>query len=101
LVVQSGLQKAAEDYLINLFHPVWNADICYGLGKHGDAATTRANLRSPWDTLHPGRKWAGASREGKPPDAIRQDVADHLERHPLYKSIDEILAKFYEQLKQR
>jgi Eco29kI restriction endonuclease len=98
LVVQSGLQKAAEDYLINLFDPVWND---WGLGKHGDKATTRANIRSPWDTLHPGRKWAGPSRQGKSPDAIRQDIKVHFDAQPPYKSIDEILTKFYEQLKQK
>ena len=37
--VQSHWQGAAEGYLINLFRPVWNneTDVCYGLGKHGDA----------------------------------------------------------------
>lgn len=51
LVVQTGYQTAAEDYLIPLFKPIWNneTDICYGLGKHGDDPGTRANLRSPWD----------------------------------------------------
>ncbi len=100
LAVQSGLQKAAEDYLISLFDPIWNKEICYGLGKHGDKATTRANVRSPWDTLHPGREWARASREGKPPDAIRQDIRDHFEAEHIYRSIEEILARFYDQLKQ-
>jgi hypothetical protein len=56
LVVQSGWETAAEDYMIHLFRPIWNSEtsILYGLGKHGDDATTRANKRSPWDTLHQG-----------------------------------------------
>ena len=60
LVVQTGWQSSAETYLIDLFKPVWNNEvgICYGFGKHGDAPETRANLRSPWDTLHHGRDWA-------------------------------------------
>jgi hypothetical protein len=60
LVVQTGWQASAEDYLIHLFKPIWNSEmnICYGFGKHGDDPNTRANLRSPWDTLHPGREWA-------------------------------------------
>lgn len=58
LVVKSGLQKAAEDYLLAHFHPVWNQPLCKGFGKHGDSAATRANTRSEWDTLHPGRRWA-------------------------------------------
>jgi hypothetical protein len=28
------------------------------MSKHGDAAKTRANKRSPWDVVHPGRAWA-------------------------------------------
>jgi Eco29kI restriction endonuclease len=64
LVVQSGWEAAAEDYLIHLFRPIWNSEtgILYGLGKHGDSADTRANKRSPWDTLHPGRPWAGSGK---------------------------------------
>jgi hypothetical protein len=40
LVVQSGWETAAEDYLIHLFRPIWNSevDILYGLGKHGGHA---------------------------------------------------------------
>ena len=28
------------------------------MSKHGDAASTRRNKRSPWDVVHPGRVWA-------------------------------------------
>jgi len=66
IVVQTDWQTAAEDYLIHLFKPVWNSKvgICCGFGKHGDDPATRANLRSPWDTLHPGRDWQnGSSRK--------------------------------------
>jgi hypothetical protein len=103
LVVQSGLQRAAEDYLINLFDPVWNdkAHICYGLGKHGDSPHTRRNVRSPWDTLHPGRKWAVGSPQGGSPEQIRAAISAHLSQRPLYKSVEEILAKFFEHLKQK
>lgn len=72
LVVQSGWQRSAEDYLLNLFHPVWNSKTCYGFGKHGDDPKTRANTRSPWDTLHPGRPWA--TREGNVRNSL--SVAD-------------------------
>ena len=60
LVVKSAWQKTAEEYLINSFKPIWNNEmkICYGFGKHGDSSDTRSNTRSPWDTLHPGRRWA-------------------------------------------
>lgn len=60
LVVRSAWQSTAEHYLIDRFRPIWNKEtkICYGFGKHGDSAGTRKNTRSPWDTLHSGRKWA-------------------------------------------
>ena len=65
LVVQSGWETAAEDYLIRLFRPIWNKEtkILYGLGKHGDSAETRTNKRSLWDTLHPARVWAAPTLE--------------------------------------
>lgn len=42
--IQSGMQAAVEDFMIRLFRPIWNKEIkiCYGIGKHGDSATTRA-----------------------------------------------------------
>ena len=81
LVVQSGWQRAAEDYLLHQFHPIWNSKICYGFGKHGDDPGTRANTRSPWDSLHPGRPWA--TREGNvinplSLDAIKAFIAEHF-----------------------
>ncbi len=85
LVVQSGWQRAAEDYLLHQFHPIWNSKICYGFGKHGDDPGTRANTRSPWDSLHPGRPWA--TREGNVAnpltlDKIKAQIAEHFEKYP-------------------
>ncbi len=105
LVVQSGWQGAAEDYLIHLFKPVWNNEtgICYGLGKHGDAPTTRANLRSPWDTLHPGRDWAWRDpnmADARPPDRIIADLREHFASEPIYADLDQILREFVEELRQ-
>ena len=104
LVVQTGWQGSAEKYLIHLFNPIWNneAKICYGFGKHGDAPETRANLRSPWDTLHPGRDWA--HRDTKMKDArltkrIVGDIAQHLAKSPPIGSIDEILRRFLDEMR--
>jgi hypothetical protein len=60
LVLASTYAGAVEERLIRHVMPVWNSEtgICFGIGKHGDRASTRANTRSPWDTLHPGRPWA-------------------------------------------
>ena len=100
----NGWQGSAEKYLIHLFNPIWNneAKICYGFGKHGDAPETRANLRSPWDTLHPGRDWA--HRDTKMKDArltkrIVGDIAQHLAKSPPIGSIDEILRRFLDEMR--
>jgi len=83
LVVKSAWQGTAELYLIDRFKPVWNNEVkvCFGFGKHGDSAGTRRNTRSPWDTLHPGRKWAwkkGNVDNPKSADEIATAVKEHL-----------------------
>jgi Eco29kI-like restriction endonuclease len=87
LVVRSAWQRTAEDYLIGRFKPIWNDEvgICFGFGKHGDAPTTRANTRSPWDTLHPGRPWA--TREGNLPNPLTAEqiierILEHYKQNP-------------------
>ncbi len=85
LVVQSGWQRSAEDYLIHRFTPIWNQSTCYGFGKHGDDPSTRANTRSPWDTLHSGRPWATRSGNKVNPltsGQVMEGIADHYRRHP-------------------
>lgn len=82
--IQSGMQAAVEDFMIRLFRPIWNKEvkICYGIGKHGDAATTRANKRSPWDTMHPGRSWAASTRNNQMSRrAITDKIAAHFRGH--------------------
>lgn len=103
LVVQSGWETAAEDYLIHLFKPLWNSEtgLVFGLGKHGDAATTRANKRSPWDTLHPGRKWAEDTiDDAKTPAQIEREVAEHFGQHPAVRDRAELLEAFFDELRQ-
>jgi len=104
LVVQTGYQTSAEDYLIHLFKPIWNneVDICYGFGKHGDDPGTRANLRSPWDTLHPGRDWAHRDpkmKDARPAERIIEDITRHLAKYPPLASIDEILRQFLDEMR--
>jgi hypothetical protein len=81
LVVQSGLEKAAEDFLIRRYSPVWNKEskVCSGIGKHGDVA--RREL-SDWDVLHGGREWAGTqtSRSGKTPAVVEGNIVAHFRR---------------------
>ena len=104
LVVQSGWETAAEDYLIHLFKPVWNSEvgILFGLGKHGDAAETRANRRSPWDTVHPGRKWAASSKlmDAKTPQRISDELRQHFAAHPVFSDLEKVMASFLDELGQ-
>lgn len=105
LVVQSGWQGAAEDYLIHLFKPVWNNEtgICYGIGKHGDDPKTRSNLRSPWDTLHPGRDWAWRDpnmADAKPSKQIQAELKKHFATEAIYTDLDQVLKEFVEELRQ-
>lgn len=103
LVVQSGWQTAAESYLIDLFKPVWNRemDIAFGLGKHGDSTDTRANLRSPWDTLHPGREWAHRDQgiaNARELHRIEDDLRRHFAQYPPLSTVDEILRRFLREM---
>lgn len=109
LVVQSGWQVAAENYLINLFKPIWNDELslCFGIGKHGDSPDTRGNLRSPWDTLHPGREWASRPKkdgthvpDAKPKERILAEIGEHFSTHPPFQTVDAILKRFFEDLHQ-
>jgi hypothetical protein len=104
LVVQSGWQDAAEKYLIDLFKPIWNKEvgILYGFGKHGDDPGTRANLRSPWDTLHPGRDWAHrdrAMKDAKPRELILKEISDDLSKYAPFKTVDQILLRFLDEMR--
>jgi hypothetical protein len=81
LVTESGWQATAEEFLIWLYHPVWNKEmsVCSGFGKHGDVARKE---RSAWDILHSGRKWAAGqtSRKGKTAETIARDIESHYMR---------------------
>lgn len=104
LVVQSGWETAAEDYLIHFFQPIWNSEtkILYGLGKHGDNADVRGNRRSPWDTLHPGRQWAGAAKlvDARSREQIEGDLAKHFATRRPFDSVNDVLDEFIKELRQ-
>lgn len=91
--IQSGMQAAVEEFMIRLFKPIWNKEtnLCFGIGKHGDSATTRTNKRSPWDTMHPGRKWAAdtADDQRKRSD-IESAILKHFEAVPVIADKDRL-----------
>jgi hypothetical protein len=91
--IQTGMQAAVEDFMIRLFRPIWNKQIkiCFGIGKHGDSAKTRANRRSPWDTMHPGRKWAADTKSDQMNrEGIEARIADHFTKHPVIANRDRL-----------
>lgn len=98
LVCATNAQLVAERHLIRTFRPIWNNEvgICWGISKHGDAATTRANKRSPWDVLHPGRAWAmsEALEDKMSPALIIERVGSHFLENPPYKSRARIVREF-------
>ena len=104
LVVQTGWETGAEDYLIRLFRPIWNSQtkLVFGLGKHGDSAETRRNKRSPWDSLHAGRAWAVADAiaDAKSPGMIADELARHFAKVPPYRTMGAVLSGFVEALRQ-
>jgi hypothetical protein len=104
LICQSGFQTSAEAYLFEFFKPIWNSQtkICFGMSKHGDAAGTRANGRSPWFTMHPGVKWADAPvlQDQKPKAQIELDIANHFAHYPPRQDIHEIFDLFMSSLQQ-
>lgn len=105
LVVQSGWQTAAEAYLIDVFRPIWNNEIklLFGIGKHGDSAKTRANKRSPWDTMHPGRAWAYSDPATKD-QVLLSELNNMLDAHfalvPPIKDTAGVLERFFTSLRQ-
>ncbi len=104
LVVQSGWEGPAETYLIRMFRPLWNKEvkILQGFGKHGDSVTTRANKRSPWDTFHEGRNWAGGEgqTDKKSPAEIEQQISLHFDRTKVYTTFEDVFAAFVAGLRQ-
>jgi hypothetical protein len=101
-VCATNAQLVAEKHLIRTFWPIWNSETkaCWGMSKHGDAATTRANKRSPWDVVHPGRAWALDARlaDSLSPDEIAARIEKTLSRVPPRRDhaalLEEMLAGF-------
>ena len=56
LVLEHVWIGLTEQILIDQYLPIWNA--IRGFGNHDQGTTRRAQKRSQWDTLHPGRPWA-------------------------------------------
>ena len=53
-----------ERFLINRHRPLWNVRLD-GFGDHDPGRGRSGSERSWWDTLHPGRSWAGKLQANK------------------------------------
>ena len=96
VAIQSGMQAAVEHFMIRFYRPIWNKEIkvCFGIGKHGDSAKTRANKRSPWDTMHPGRKWAeNTTEDQKSRLIVEEDILNHFDAYPPIPDLDTLREK--------
>lgn len=104
IVVASNAQLVAEQYLIAFFKPIWNKEckVCWGISKHGDAASTRGNSRSPWDVLHPGRAWAqdDSLKNSKEREVILELIEGHFTDNPPYDHLRDILDRFMQEFNQ-
>jgi len=58
LIVDDVWIPLGESLLIERFSPLWNL-VIDGFGNHDPGSGRYGQRRSRWDTLHPGRLWAG------------------------------------------
>lgn len=58
LIVDDVWIPLGESLLIERFSPLWNL-VIDGFGNHNPGSGRYEQRRSRWDTLHPGRSWAG------------------------------------------
>lgn len=58
VAMELDLVSWGEGVLIRHFQPVWN-QVIDGFGNHDPGKGRNQQRRSVWDTLHPGREWAG------------------------------------------
>ena len=104
LVCATNAQLAAERHLILMFWPLWNSETrtCWGFGKHGDAAKTRRNKRSPWDVVHPGRRWALPKRlvDSLTPEEIHARIKRNLKKWPVRRDHAALLQELLDNLRQ-
>jgi len=79
LVVDDIWIPLGEALLIAKFSPVWNK-IIDGFGNHDPGKGRYQQLRSRWDTLHPGRSWVHkCQKRGETVEQISSELSAYLE----------------------
>jgi len=85
LVVEDIWIPLGENMLIESFKPVWNRAID-GFGNKDPGRRRATQYKSPWDVLHPGRKFAIKLADGGlTPEFLNERVLDYLAGRPLAK----------------
>ena len=83
LVVDDIWIPLGENMLIETLQPLWNRAID-GFGNNTPGGRRLTQFRSPWDVLHPGRKFANRLADSPLTQAILIDrVRDYLSGRPL------------------
>jgi hypothetical protein len=70
-----------ESLLIETFKPVWNI-LVDGFGHHDQGKARQGQMKSAWDTLHPGRPWAESVERpnNKTAEEIAKEIVAFLEQ---------------------
>ncbi len=85
LVVDDVWIPLGENMLIETFKPVWNRAID-GFGNKDPGRRRKDQYKSPWDVLHPGRKFADKLADsGIKQSALIERVEDYLAGRKLKK----------------
>jgi hypothetical protein len=83
LVVDDIWIPLGENMLIESFRPIWNRAID-GFGNKDPGQRRAKQFKSPWDVLHPGRKFAvKLADSGMNQAFLEKRVADYLSGKPL------------------
>lgn len=85
LVIEDIWIPLGENMLIETFKPVWNIALD-GFGNKTPGSRRETQYKSPWDVVHPGRKFA--ERLAKPPASTEfflQRIGDYFDSKPLAK----------------
>jgi len=77
VVEEPWIALLAEDAMIRDFRPLWNV-VIDGFGNHAPGRGRYDQARSPWDVLHPGRKWAERLPD---PRLTREDLLRRIAEH--------------------
>jgi hypothetical protein len=87
LVVDDIWIPLAERLLIGHYQPLWNG-VVKGFGNHppggkpGGGTSRGDQMKSSWDTVHPGRSWARGRKTSRTEAQILKGIRQHLDAYP-------------------